>query len=156
LCIFHDKRSARGEQAQEAARHYGKGGEVTWRQEKQKKKRSISAPSAGSVPHLLLHRSGAPYGAVPVFLLHADHQRHASARGDHVRLFLVAGQIVFVQRKQPVSGYKYSTLRALGNSLIVAGSCAALTTYFSAMTAFGLHAYQFRFKQAAFSLFCWS
>lgn len=42
------------------------------------------------------------------------------------------------------------TLRALGNSLIVAGSCAALTTYFSAMTAFGLHAYQFRFKQAAF------
>ncbi|MPM26255.1 hypothetical protein SDC9_72756 [bioreactor metagenome] len=42
------------------------------------------------------------------------------------------------------------TLRALGNSLLVAGSCAALTTYFSAMTAFGLHAYQFRFKQAAF------
>jgi multiple sugar transport system permease protein len=42
------------------------------------------------------------------------------------------------------------TLRALGNSLLVAGSCAILTTYFSAMTAFGLHAYQFRFKQAAF------
>jgi multiple sugar transport system permease protein len=42
------------------------------------------------------------------------------------------------------------TLRALGNSLLVAGSCAALTTYFSAMTAYGLHVYQFRFKQAAF------
>lgn len=42
------------------------------------------------------------------------------------------------------------TLRAMLNSLIVAGSCAALTTYFSAMTAFGLHVYQFRFKQAAF------
>lgn len=42
------------------------------------------------------------------------------------------------------------TVRALGNSLLVAGSCAALTTYFSAMTAYGLHVYQFRFKQAAF------
>lgn len=42
------------------------------------------------------------------------------------------------------------TLRALGNSFFVAGSCAVLTTYFSAMTAYGLHAYQFRFKQAAF------
>jgi multiple sugar transport system permease protein len=42
------------------------------------------------------------------------------------------------------------TLRALFNSLFVAGSCAALTTYFSAMTAFGLHAYQFRFKRTAF------
>lgn len=42
------------------------------------------------------------------------------------------------------------TIRALGNSLLVAGSCAILTTYFSAMTAYGLHAYQFRFKQAAF------
>lgn len=42
------------------------------------------------------------------------------------------------------------TLRALFNSLIVAGACAALTTYFSAMTAFGLHAYQFRFKRTAF------
>ena len=42
------------------------------------------------------------------------------------------------------------TLRALFNSLIVAGSCAAVTTYFSAMTAFGLHAYQFRFKRTAF------
>ncbi|MCE5188578.1 MAG: carbohydrate ABC transporter permease [Eubacteriales bacterium] len=42
------------------------------------------------------------------------------------------------------------TLRAMANSLFVAGSCAILTTYFSAMTAYGLHAYQFRFKQAAF------
>lgn len=42
------------------------------------------------------------------------------------------------------------TIRALGNSLLVAASCAAVTTYFSAMTAFGLHVYQFRFKQAAF------
>jgi multiple sugar transport system permease protein len=41
------------------------------------------------------------------------------------------------------------TLRALGNSLLVAGSCAALTTECSAMTAVGLHASQFRFKQAA-------
>ena len=42
------------------------------------------------------------------------------------------------------------TLRALLNSLIVSSSAAAITTYFSAMTAYGLHAYQFRFKRTAF------
>ena len=42
------------------------------------------------------------------------------------------------------------TLRALLNSFIVAGACAVLTTYFSVMTAYGLHAYRFRLKDAAF------
>ncbi len=36
------------------------------------------------------------------------------------------------------------------NSLIVAGSSAALTTYFSALTAYGIHAYEFRGKYFAF------
>ena len=37
------------------------------------------------------------------------------------------------------------------NSLIVSGCCAAITTYFSAMTAYGLFVYDFKFKKAAFS-----
>lgn len=43
-------------------------------------------------------------------------------------------------------------LNGLMNSLIVAGLAAAFATYFSTMTAFGIHAYRFRLNQAAFSL----
>lgn len=42
-------------------------------------------------------------------------------------------------------------LRALWNSIFVSGSAAILTTYFSAMTAYGIHAYNFRFKNFAFT-----
>jgi len=42
-------------------------------------------------------------------------------------------------------------LRALGNSLFISALTAMLTTYFSAMTAFGLHIYNFKFKKFAFS-----
>lgn len=36
------------------------------------------------------------------------------------------------------------------NSLIVSAGCAVLTTYFSAMTAYGLYAYNFKMKKVAF------
>jgi len=42
-------------------------------------------------------------------------------------------------------------LRALGNSLFISALTAVFTTYFSAMTAFGLHIYNFKFKKFAFS-----
>ena len=41
--------------------------------------------------------------------------------------------------------------RGMLNSFIVAFSSAVLTTYFSALTAFGIHCYDFRFKKAAFT-----
>ena len=37
------------------------------------------------------------------------------------------------------------------NSVIVSGCCAALVTYFSALTAYGLYAYDFKLKKAAFT-----
>ena len=37
------------------------------------------------------------------------------------------------------------------NSLIVSGSSAAICTYFSALTAYGLYAYDFKLKKAAFT-----
>ncbi len=40
--------------------------------------------------------------------------------------------------------------RGMLNSFLVAGSCALLTTYFSALTAYGIHAYEFRGKRFAF------
>jgi len=41
--------------------------------------------------------------------------------------------------------------RGMLNSFIVAASSAALTTYFSALTAYGIHAYEFKFKKIAFT-----
>ena len=41
--------------------------------------------------------------------------------------------------------------RGMLNSFIVAASSALLTTYFSALTAYGIHAYQFKLKKLAFT-----
>lgn len=41
--------------------------------------------------------------------------------------------------------------RGMLNSFIIAASRAVLATYFSALTAYGLHAYNFRLKKAAFT-----
>ena len=41
--------------------------------------------------------------------------------------------------------------RGMLNSFIIASCTAVLATYFSALTAYGIHAYNFRFKKAAFT-----
>ena len=41
--------------------------------------------------------------------------------------------------------------RGMLNSLIVAACTSVLTTYFSALTAYGLHAYEFKLKRVAFT-----
>ena len=41
--------------------------------------------------------------------------------------------------------------RGILNSLIVSGCSAAIVTYFSALTAYGIYAYEFRMKKAAFT-----
>ena len=42
-------------------------------------------------------------------------------------------------------------LKGIQNSLIVSGCCAAIVTYFSALTAYGIYAYDFKLKRAAFT-----
>ena len=42
-------------------------------------------------------------------------------------------------------------LKGIMNSLIVSGCCAAIVTYFSALTAYGIYAYDFKLKKAAFT-----
>ncbi len=41
--------------------------------------------------------------------------------------------------------------RGMLNSLLVSGACAILTTYFSCLTAYGLHAYNFKGRDAIFT-----
>lgn len=45
----------------------------------------------------------------------------------------------------------FPMLRGIVNSLIVSGCSAAICTYFSALTAYGLYAYDFKLKKAAFT-----
>ena len=45
-----------------------------------------------------------------------------------------------------------NVLTGVRNSLIVSGCSAALSVYFSALTAYGIYAYNFRFKKAAFAI----
>ena len=43
-------------------------------------------------------------------------------------------------------------LRGIRNSLLVSACSAALSVYFSALTAYGIYAYNFKFKKAAFAI----
>lgn len=45
----------------------------------------------------------------------------------------------------------FPMLRGILNSLIVSICCAAICTYFSALTAYGLYVYQFKLRNAAFT-----
>jgi len=45
----------------------------------------------------------------------------------------------------------FPMLRGIVNSLIVSTSCAVICTYFSSLTAYGLYAYDFKLKKAAFT-----
>ena len=45
----------------------------------------------------------------------------------------------------------FPMIRGILNSLIVSGCSAAICTYFSSLTAYGLYAYDFKFKKAAFT-----
>ena len=45
----------------------------------------------------------------------------------------------------------FPMFRGIINSIIVSGSCAAICTYFSSLTAYGLYAYFFRLRKAAFT-----
>lgn len=72
----------------------------------------------------------------------------------HIKQFLkserwfdvVAGQ----QVERKVYGTSYPIFRGLGNSFLVALFTAAFTTYFSAMTAYGIYMYNFKGKKSAF------
>lgn len=64
---------------------------------------------------------------------------------------LVPGGYLFKNLANLFADQNIPMLRGLLNSLFIAGCTAALTTYFSAMTAYGLFAYNFKFKKTAFT-----
>ena len=73
---------------------------------------------------------------------HADLQKGFSA---------LPGKYFFTNLKNVANDGSFPMFRGILNSLIVSGCSAALCTYFSALTAYGLYAYDFKLKKAAFT-----
>lgn len=57
----------------------------------------------------------------------------------------------FINLKNAWTDASINIPRGLFNSMLVASLSAILTTYFSALTAYGIHAYDFKLKKAAFA-----
>lgn len=73
---------------------------------------------------------------------HADLQKGFSA---------LPGKYFFTNLKNVANDGSFPMFRGILNSLIVSGCSAALCTYFSALTAYGLYAYDFKAKKVAFT-----
>ena len=73
---------------------------------------------------------------------HADLQRGFSA---------LPGGYFFKNFKSVANDGTFPMVRGIIHSLIVSGSSAAICTYVSALTAYGLYAYDFKLKKAAFT-----
>lgn len=73
---------------------------------------------------------------------HADLQKGFSA---------LPGSHLIENLRNVANDGTFSMFRGILNSLIVSGSCAAICTYFSALTAYGLYAYDFKLKKVAFT-----
>lgn len=73
---------------------------------------------------------------------HADLQKGFSA---------LPGKYFFTNLKNVANDGSFPMFRGILNSLIVSGCSAALDTYFSALTAYGLYAYDFKGKKVAFT-----
>lgn len=73
---------------------------------------------------------------------HADLQRGFSA---------LPGSSFVANMQSVLNDPAIPILRGVINSLVVSGCCALIVTYFSALTAYGIYIYDFRFKKAAFT-----
>lgn len=65
---------------------------------------------------------------------------------------ILPGGSLLTNLKNTLNDANVPVLSGLRNSLIVAGCSAALSCYFSALTAYGIYAYDFKFKNAAFTI----
>ncbi|MDD4007171.1 MAG: carbohydrate ABC transporter permease [Sphaerochaetaceae bacterium] len=67
------------------------------------------------------------------------------------KFYLVPGSHFFQNLKNVLTDTNIPLLNGLGNSVFIAALTAILTTYFSAMTAFGIFMYDFKLRNFAFS-----
>ena len=89
---------------------------------------------------------------VPVLLLCAGHQLHPHPLRDPERLLDAAGQSLITNFQNVLADANIPVITGIRNSLIVSACSAAFSVYFSALTAYGIYAYNFKFKKAAFAI----
>lgn len=73
---------------------------------------------------------------------HADLQKGFS---------FLPGKYLLTNLKNVANDGTFPMVRGILNSVIVSTCCAALSTYFSALTAYGLYVYDFKLKKVAFT-----
>lgn len=64
---------------------------------------------------------------------------------------MLPGKSLFFNIKNLLNNDNLPVLTGIRNSIWISTCTAALSTYFSTMTAFGIHAYNFRFRKMAFA-----
>lgn len=97
---------------------------------------------------------------VPIWILIVNATRtHATIINNGVSLIPGTGlvenlKVIGVIKDDVLTDTYYSAFnpfRGIGNSLLIAGCCCALTVFFSGMTAYGLVVYDFKLKGPAFT-----
>lgn len=122
-------------------------------------KRSVSGKSNFSAKVLLNFNRTVCYiilGLLSVLCLFSFYFLIMNASRSHSQivtdLSLVPGSSFFTNLNAMFAQENSSILRAMLNSLVISTFVALLTTYFSALTAYGIHAYNFKFKKTAFAI----
>lgn len=64
---------------------------------------------------------------------------------------MTLGNNFLINLKNVLGNKELPVIKGIINSLIVSGATATLATYFSVLTAFAIHTYNFRFKKIAFT-----
>lgn len=84
--------------------------------------------------------------------------RFSAALGTHVvenfRLVFIKGDKLIGTELEGMAAadvLNTNIIKALGNTLLIAGLSTLLTVYFSCVTAYGIHMYQFKLRNAAFT-----
>ncbi len=89
---------------------------------------------------------------VSVFLLHSDCKCNTFPCEYAERIFSTFPGKYFLENLKNVANDGFFPMfRGILNSVVVSSCSAALCTYFSSLTAYGLYAYDFKMKKAAFT-----
>ena len=83
-----------------------------------------------------------------ILIINATHSHFEIQRG----FSFLPGSSFLMNFKNVMSDANIPVLSGIRNSLVVSGMSALLSVYFSALTAYGIYAYNFRFKKIAFTI----
>lgn len=79
-----------------------------------------------------------------IMIINATHESHEITRG----LLIIPGTWVVKNLTNTLTDASLPILRALLNSLLISAACAICTTYASTLTAYAVHAYDFKGRKA--------